>query len=1172
MAVRAQIAGSSPDLVVAGVTVPGPLVDAIEDGSLVVFAGAGISQGPPACWYGFERLAEKMAAGSYIEREGADLDVWLGRVEKSERVVERRVRRYFLSKDPETNPPHKAIVRLWPRGAIPRIVTTNYDALFEKADGSLRTWGAPALPRGDDFVGVVHLHGDAHDPSSSLVVTDRDFGRAYLSEGWARDFLLSLYRTATVLFVGYRHDDTITSYLARGLGTGGPPKYVLWPRGEGQGVHTWEALGVASVEFPVTFGDFSALTDVLEGLGAYVRKTEAERHGHIRTVVEAGPDSISDEDASVLRRTLAHDGRVRYFTETARGLGWLRWLRDQGFLDRLVGRGAPVTSSDLEVGQWLAGLAATDDGQAVRAILTEMGGQMEPKVVAMIAHKVWFAEGDSLERLQNWGAALLRPPVLTESLEVLLAEAPKHGAWALALAAVDEALRPEIALREDFFSAVFAEESGEVDRREENDQVEVRTRPLGGMRRVVEVCHELLAVGDTAIVSRLLRLATEHLARGHDLYRAAGEDWPDGDDPWSYAVKEIGPLAEGYEHPDDGKHTLVRLAVSAHDVLTAPSPDAAARVRAGWAGSGYSLLRRLALRCTPADRDDEVLGVVASHPILFRQGRSAEEAFSAVVRSYPRGSDESKRAIEEVLQREGTRYTFAAWAARELDIPLPRGDARETLRATSGATRLIDPIPALLNADPCISIQALEDALWGEAGNVPQVGPGRQVGDAASNEVWARTMIECLGSSERWGSPIWRPLLWGLRNAWSGGEWQRGVLREIAGWPIVAAADERAGFVESVVRESGIDTDTLMSAESMLSRAIEDGAVGQNAVAAAVAIVRKRRGYEPLGGGDLLDLVAQAFREHPEARAAAGALVGELWTADEGWTREHVVPLFEAEEEGVALGNHAWRGLLEGDVSPEFLPRSLVPELAVFLPDHVASIEGAVRDRPELHLGPPSASECERAEQALAVPAERAVSLLVRAALLSGDDPYDVWLGQFIHSASPSVRSLWATRMGIELRSPSTAQNVWLRWGESYLARRVDGIPQELHPCEARTLFSWVAALSEGAFTEGVRLLLKAPLPARAQMDFVRTLNDAGAASHSPEAVTDLLALALKSGALSRIWSDDLREVVRDVAAAAPGGWQDLEDRLLLTASMTASELQAIRPPSDSAESLTPDE
>ena len=40
-----------------------------------------------------------------------------------------------------------------------------------------------------------------------MVLTDKDFGRAYLTEGWARRFIQDLFLKFTVLFVGYSHND-----------------------------------------------------------------------------------------------------------------------------------------------------------------------------------------------------------------------------------------------------------------------------------------------------------------------------------------------------------------------------------------------------------------------------------------------------------------------------------------------------------------------------------------------------------------------------------------------------------------------------------------------------------------------------------------------------------------------------------------------------------------------------------------------------------------------------------------------------------------------------------------------------------------------------------------------------------------------------------------------------
>ena len=112
-------------------------------------------------------------------------------------------------------------MRFFPRARDVRIVTTNFEHLFEDAAASIFTdsievFRAPALPLGEKFSGIVHVHGSLDVPRD-LVLTDSDFGRAYLTQGWARRFLVQLFQRYTVLFVGYSHGDVVMHYLARAL-------------------------------------------------------------------------------------------------------------------------------------------------------------------------------------------------------------------------------------------------------------------------------------------------------------------------------------------------------------------------------------------------------------------------------------------------------------------------------------------------------------------------------------------------------------------------------------------------------------------------------------------------------------------------------------------------------------------------------------------------------------------------------------------------------------------------------------------------------------------------------------------------------------------------------------------------------------------------------------------
>lgn len=138
---------NSPDLVRGQVTLPGALVDAAAAGELVVFAGAGVSKNPPAKYPDFEGLADELTEHAHQpRRDGEDIDAYLGRIEKAPRLVGEMARQYFLDRPSPATSVHEALVNLFPSQADTRIVTTNYDDLFEKADPELPVWSALAHP------------------------------------------------------------------------------------------------------------------------------------------------------------------------------------------------------------------------------------------------------------------------------------------------------------------------------------------------------------------------------------------------------------------------------------------------------------------------------------------------------------------------------------------------------------------------------------------------------------------------------------------------------------------------------------------------------------------------------------------------------------------------------------------------------------------------------------------------------------------------------------------------------------------------------------------------------------------------------------------------------------------------------------------------------------------
>ena len=205
------------------VKLPDEIRIALEEERLVIFVGAGVSMPPPSNLPSFNGLASQIAGGSPVPA-GSE-DGFLGKLAHEQRTdVQAAAARLVYGKHTKPTLLHREILRLFGTASKVRLVTTNFDdhfssaarTLFKKED-RLREFCAPALPLGNDFSGLVYLHGSARIDSDKLVLTDKDFGAAYLTRGWARDFLVSLFSEYTVLFIGYSHSDVTTTYLARGL-------------------------------------------------------------------------------------------------------------------------------------------------------------------------------------------------------------------------------------------------------------------------------------------------------------------------------------------------------------------------------------------------------------------------------------------------------------------------------------------------------------------------------------------------------------------------------------------------------------------------------------------------------------------------------------------------------------------------------------------------------------------------------------------------------------------------------------------------------------------------------------------------------------------------------------------------------------------------------------------
>lgn len=218
---------------------------------------------------------------------------------------------------------------------------------------------------GDDFSGIVHLHGSLEQPRRRLVVTDQDFGHAYLTDAWATQFLHRMFRRYTVLFVGYGHADVVMDYLARGLPRG-TSRYALTPDDD---LSKWRRLEIDAVPYPKSrSGSHDALTTAIVEWADRTNMGLLDHRQRIADLVGAPPpeDPVT---ADYLAEALTAESTSTFFAESARGASWLAWAEAQPTFKQL----AEDTSSSagaLALARWFVSNFVVIESESQRALKT----------------------------------------------------------------------------------------------------------------------------------------------------------------------------------------------------------------------------------------------------------------------------------------------------------------------------------------------------------------------------------------------------------------------------------------------------------------------------------------------------------------------------------------------------------------------------------------------------------------------------------------------------------------------------------------------------------------------------------------------------------------------------------------------------------------------------------
>lgn len=390
----------------SGVDLPAPLIDAHAAGRLVIFVGAGASMGPPSSLPSFKDLVREIRDGSNLatvftdeDLDKSPLDEILGRIQDDHGVdVHHRVFEVISQEGSRPSLLHEAIARLT-SASTARVITTNYDRhLSTVLQGrDVVEYLAPALPLGNDFTGIVYIHGRLDQAHRHLIATDEDFGKAYLNDAWAARFLDRMFGEYPVLFVGYSHSDTIMKYLARGLGGRSEKRYVLTSDPDGT---FWRRLGITPIQCPrddqpAVLNDWAdRSTEGLLGARDRVKQLVAEQE----------PSPVP-EAASFLEGILASKDTVRFFREFARGKAWLHWADSRPEFATLFHQ-SPHVDMEItrELSLWFAENYVTeeDDSDTAFQIVTDAGGYLGDELLFAVSRQLSKQRVPLSERMRRW--------------------------------------------------------------------------------------------------------------------------------------------------------------------------------------------------------------------------------------------------------------------------------------------------------------------------------------------------------------------------------------------------------------------------------------------------------------------------------------------------------------------------------------------------------------------------------------------------------------------------------------------------------------------------------------------------------------------------------------------------------------------------------------------------
>ncbi|UDY22942.1 DUF4020 domain-containing protein [Nocardioides sp. Kera G14] len=943
---------------------------------------------------------------------------------------------------------------------------------------------------GDDFEGVVHLHGSLSQPSRWLVVTDTDFGRAYLREAWAARFLERMFSKFTVVFIGYSHGDVVMQYLARSLGPD-QHRYVLTDDEQNA---EWRRLGLKPISYPNDAGNYAALPASLERWRALASMGQVEHWARLAGLLSAAPPTIPEE-VSYVEAALAHPEWVRYFAEKAkfddadRSQRWFAWMEARPAFLALFSQDAAGEPTSRTLMWWIAD----------RYILTEEGSGMALRAFRdrpwpsdtwyAITQAIFSFSGTFPKWLNPWLQLVLQnaPTREHDLLDMMLVDKDWSTNFDLALMVFEDRTRPHLKRAFDLGGS--------------SDQPRFEVDLCGDEHWLTDNWTKIFLPVVDQHFAQFLSLTTEQISR---VYRSLRGLDPEGSfDPISFSRSAIEPHEQdAHRDPIDVLIDAARDSIEAALSQSVPTGEGYLEV---WSSSPCTILRRLAVHGWRVRSDvgpdakldwlftkDLLWDLLLQHEVfqLIRDalpGASADvtrRLIEAAIAGPPGNDDEHSpyRSYNLLgwLASSAPELRMAASAFEQAQAAHPEYGQREhpdlNRYATSGVVEDAPPFSAtefheMVCEDPAAalaSLRAFETETHALSGPT-RTGALRSLQACVS--MYPQDGARVAAALQDGDRDIRASLIYGWDDAALDAAQIEQVLAIVSGWdhdeirrpassmlsnggdpehPTAWHQHEPARTLASNLWPTGVVDGAIVSGADIVMEAINHPA-GDLAEFWTKVVQWEWTENESTWEGlpesvatEIDRLVSDVDRNGLLARTFLASQLHFFFGADREWCEDRLLPLFDWTNEVESRG--AWQGFLTWGRWNDGLLKAGLLDAYVATTTHAEELPDNIRRQLAVHL----------TSIAMFAPVEPAT-----------------WLTRFVVDASEDLRVSWAQEVGRALAQlePGEAPAQWDRWMRAYWSGRNQSVPLPFTRAEASATAGWVVGLP-GVRNQAIDLVL----------------------------------------------------------------------------------------------------